>query len=345
VEVLCGKERRLAVVYPDITGRAQPGSRVLINTWAVELGLGTGGLDFVVAVDDAPTEVDPPTHILKLRYTPCQIPVNAAAAQESPWHSAIQEFESLEAVPVVCAELHSQVAAVAAAAKWETGGAARIVYVMTDGASLPMPVSRLVPEMREKGLIDATVTSGQAFGGDFEGINLYSALIVARVAARADIIIVSQGPGNTGTATPYGFTGVDQGLAINAAATLNGTPIAVARVSFADPRARHRGMSHHTMTILDRIALVPALVPIPRLEPSLHTLLKQALSDAELLSRHEFITVDAEPGLTAFLDSGIHVTTMGRSVQEERAFFLSAAAAGLVAGQWHTGCQSQAEIW
>src|SRR5947199_4849752 len=118
-------------------------------------------------------------------------------------------------------------------------------------------------------------------------------MAVARVAAGADIIIVSQGPGNTGTATPYGFTGVDQGMAINAVATLEGTPIAVARVSFADPRPRHRGMSYHTVTVLDRIALVPALVPIPRLDPDYLAMLRQALSDAELLERHEFITVDA----------------------------------------------------
>ena len=104
-------------------------------------------------------------------------------------------------------------------------------------------------------------------------------------------------------------------------------------------------MSHHTRTILDRIALVPALVPIPRLEPAYHAMLRQALSDTGLLDRHEFITVDAEPGLKAFLDCGISVSTMGRSVQEERAFFLSAAAAGLLAGQWASGCTTRAEAW
>lgn len=345
VEVLCDGERRPAIVYPAITGAAQVGSKVLLNAWAVELDLGTGGFDFVMAVEDAPTEAEPPGHVMKLRYTPCQLPVYAASSQESEWHDAIGQFRSLDAIPVVCAELHSQVPAIAAAAKWETEGAARIVYVMTDGAALPLPVSRLVPQMKERGLIDATVTAGQSFGGDFEAVNLYSALAVARVAARADIIIVSQGPGNTGTATPYGFTGVDQGIAINAVATLDGTPIAVARVSFADPRPRHRGMSYHTLTVLDRIALVPALVPIPRLDQAYLDMLRQALPEAELLERHEFITVDAEPGLTAFLECGVVVSTMGRTVLEERAFFLSAAAAGLLAGQWFGGGETQSEIW
>lgn len=345
VEVLCDGERRAAIVYTAVTGSVEVGSGVLLNTWAAEMNLGTGGLDFVMAVDGAPAEADSPGHIMKARYTPSQVPVYAAAAQESEWHEPLKAFRSLEAIPIVCAELHSQVAPVAAAAKWETKGAARIVYVMTDSAALPLPLSRLAPEMKERGLIDATVTAGQAFGGDFEAVNLYSAMAVARVVARADVIIVAQGPGNTGTGTPYGFTGVDQGIAINAAATLEGTPIAVARVSFADPRKRHRGMSHHTLTVLDRIALVPALVPIPRLEPAYHALLRESLNDAELLQRHEFITVDAEPGLKAFLDSGVKVTTMGRTVLEERAFFLSAAAAGLLAGQWHMGRESQAEVW
>jgi hypothetical protein len=351
VEVRCCGETRHAIVYTDITGPVVPGIEVHLNSWAVELSLGTGGFDFVAAIDSEPggdgaaLELEAPGHIMKLRYTPSQLPVHAAAAQESPWHDAINEFSSLEAAPVVCAELHSQVPAIAAAAKWETGGAARVVYLMTDGAALPLPFSRLVPQMKERGLVDATVTSGQAYGGDFEAVNVYSGLVAARVAAKADIIIVSQGPGNTGTATPYGFTGVDQGMAINAAATLEGTPIAVARVSFADPRPRHRGMSHHTRTVLDKIALAPALVPVPRLDPAAHAMLRQALIEAALLEKHEFITVDAEPGLNAFLESGIAVSTMGRSVQEERAFFLSAAAAGLLAGQWASGCTTRAEPW
>jgi hypothetical protein len=345
IEVDCGGQIRPAVAYAAISGPVQAGQTVLVNTWGVELGLGTGGVDFVVANEHNRIETEPPGHVMKLRYTPSQIPVHAVCAQESPWHEAIRDFTSLEAIPVVCAELHSQVPAVVAAAKWETQGAARVVYVMTDGAALPLPFSRLVPQMLDCGLIDSTVTAGQAFGGEFEAVNLYSALIAARVVAKADIIVVAQGPGNTGTGTPYGFTGIDQGLAINATATLDGTPIAVARVSFTDPRPRHRGMSHHTLTVLDRVALAPALVPVPRLDPAYHAMLRDSLSEAGLLERHEFITVDAEPGMKAFLDSRIDVTTMGRTAQEERAFFLSAAAAGLLAGQWHSGCESQAEVW
>jgi hypothetical protein len=337
VSVRVGDDRRPAVVYPALTGRVSVGDAVVLNTCAMEMGLGTGGVDFVAEATAGNVEADPPGHILKLRYTPLQVPVLAAEAPESPHHAALQAFESLDTVPVVCAELHSQLPAIAAAAKWETGGKARVVYVMTDSAAMPIAFSRLVPTLKERGLLDATVTAGQAFGGDYEAVNLYSALAVARVAAKADIIIVSQGPGNAGTDTPLGFSGIDQGIALNAVASLDGTAIAAVRLSFADPRPRHVGISHHTKTILERVALCPALVPIPRLEETERYWLRQAVEDTDLAERHEFVTVDAEVGLNALIDTGIQVTTMGRGINEERAFFLSAAAAGLLAGQWVSG--------
>jgi len=326
---------RRAINYTGLNRRLEAGDRVVLNTWAVELGLGTGGADFVVEEGRAALE-EPAGHVLKLRYTPLQFPVLAAEAPESPHHRALRNFRTLSGTPVVCAELHSQVPAVAAAVKWECPRA-RVAYVMTDGAALPMAYSRLVPRMKECGLLDATVTAGQAFGGDFEAVNLYSGLAVARQAAGADAIIVCQGPGNTGTQTELGFSGLDQGIALNAAASLDGTPIAVVRMSLADPRARHRGISHHTLTVLDRVALAPAFVPIPRLTGEAFRLLRATLDRRGLLERHEFITVDAEQGFQALARAGIQVTTMGRPLEQEREFFLSAAAAGLVAGQWVAG--------
>ena len=337
ITVRVGGGLRAAVAYTALTGPACVGDTVVLNTWAVELGLGTGGFDFVCAIEGREMEAEPPGHLMKLRYTPLQFPVLTAAAPESPHHAAVEEFTSLCGIPVVCAELHSQVPAIAAAAKWETRGQATIAYVMTDGAALPIAFSRLVDQMKEAGLVDATITSGHAFGGDYEAVNLYSALAAAHAVVKADVIIVAQGPGNTGTETALGFSGIDQGTALNAASTLDGTSIAVARLSFSDPRPRHVGLSHHTRTVLERIALRPALVPIPRLAGIERHYLLRCLEEAALSERHEFITVAAEGGFQALMDSGIPVTTMGRSVQEDRPFFLSAAAAGLIAGQWVSG--------
>src|SRR5205823_5808213 len=126
--------------------------------------------------------------------------VLAVEAPESPHHEAIANFSSLSDRPVVCAELHSQVPAICAGARWglrECGWPRepRIVYIMTDGAALPLALSRLVPQMQKAGLVQATITAGQAFGGDYEAVNLYSALAAARCVTEADIVIVCQGPG------------------------------------------------------------------------------------------------------------------------------------------------------
>lgn len=334
-----GGALRPALNLIALTGPVGVGDRVLLNTVAVELGLGSGGLDFIIAAPDrVDSDLSAPGHVLKLRYTPLQTPVLDVGAPESPHHEAIRQFTTLADLPVVCAELHSQVPAVCAAAKWalqESGWPRppRLVYIMTDGAALPLALSRLVPQMQARGLVDATITAGQAFGGDYEAVNLYSALAAAKEVAQADIVVVAQGPGNVGTHTPLGFSGIDQGMAINAAASLGGIPIAVARISFADARDRHQGLSHHTITVLRQVARAPVLVPIPRLPAAQMRQIRAAFNKWDLMADHEPITVDAERGLAALEASGLEVTTMGRSIAQERPFFLSAAAAGLLAAQ------------
>jgi hypothetical protein len=333
------EELRLALNLVALTGPLVAGDRVLLNTTAVEMGLGSGGLDFVITVLGRTVHaVPPPGHILKLRYTPLQTPVLAVEAPESPHHDALRLFATLDDLPVVCAELHSQLSAICVAAHWslqEHGWPRkpRIAYIMTEGASLPLPLSRLIPELKARGLIEATITAGQAFGGDYEAVNLYSAMVAAKQVIEADIVIVAQGPGNVGTDTPLGFSGVEQGLAINAADSLGGIPVAVVRLSFADTRRRHYGLSHHTITNLRHIARAPALIPIPRLGDAQRKELLKALEEAGIAERHQPITIDAQRGLTALAESGLEVTTMGRDLSEEQPFFLAAAAAGLLAAQ------------
>src|SRR5205823_2242632 len=102
----------------------------------------------------------------------------------------------------------------------------------------------LAAALRREGLLDAVVTSGQAFGGDLEAITVFTAMLAARVSVGAEVIVVGDGPGNTGTATVWGASDVESAMALNAAAILGGRPVAALRVSFADPRERHRGVSH-----------------------------------------------------------------------------------------------------
>ncbi|MCL2680513.1 MAG: DUF3866 family protein, partial [Coriobacteriia bacterium] len=102
-----------AICYPDLTGQVQVGERVLLNTTALDLKLGTGGAHFVIAAaDDAAsdTAIDPAAgHLMKLRYTPHQINVLSVEAPESVHHRIMERRDSLEGVPVVCCGLHSQV--------------------------------------------------------------------------------------------------------------------------------------------------------------------------------------------------------------------------------------------
>src|SRR5699024_12345305 len=81
----------------------------------------------------------------------------------------------------------------------------------------------------------------------------------------ADVTIVIQGPGNLGTGTGWGFSGVQSAEALHAAAVLGGQGVATLRVSEADERERQRGLSHHSSTAYGRALLAPVQLPaMPR---------------------------------------------------------------------------------
>lgn len=321
-----------AVCYPSLTGLCHPGERVLLNTTAVDLALGTGGSHIVVARIGAEgasgVALDAPSagHVMKLRYTPLQRDVLAVEAQESPDHAALADATSVGGMPVVCCGLHSQLPVVAAAVKRRRPDA-RIAYVMTDEAALPLALSDVVAKCLDVGLLDTTVSCGQAFGGELEAVTLHSGLVAARVVAGADIAIVAIGPGVVGTGTALGHGGIAQGEAINAASSVGGRPVAALRVSFADARERHRGVSHHTLTALTRIALAPARVAVPALEPA-----SQARIDADLETTGVWACHTRVDSASPLPDTrGVPQRSMGRSPADDPAFFLAASAAGDVA--------------
>lgn len=324
-----------AIVYPELVGAGQAGDIVLLNTTAVELELGSGGQHFVIARAELGAPLLPERvlreegHIIKLRYTPLQMRVLAAEEEASPYHDALRAADRLPGTPVVCLGLHSQLAPAAAGIK-AARPELRVAYVMTDSGALPLAYSRQVDVLRKAGLLDLTVTAGQAFGGDLEAVNLYSGLVVAAVAGKADMIVAGQGPGNVGTDTMLGFGGVEQAMALNAAAALEGIPIAVPRISFADPRDRHRGISHHTITVLKRLALAEMVLPFPTLAPEQTDALLAQLRREEI-TRHTLRAADGQPGIELCRRHGIALRSMGRSFDDDPCFFLAAAAAGHVA--------------
>ncbi|PRY18110.1 DUF3866 family protein [Kineococcus rhizosphaerae] len=321
-----------ALAHPDLVGTPVVGDRVLLNVSALARGLGTGGYALVVALPDR-LPPDPPAgpgHLVKARYTPLQTMVLGADDQESVHHDVLAEADDLAGTPVVVADLHSAVPAVLAGLRAEAPKA-RAVYVMTDGGALPAAFSRAVAGLREAGWIAACVTTGQSFGGDLETATVHTGLLAARLVAGADVVVVAQGPGNLGTGSRWGFSGVAAGEALNAAAVLGGRPVAALRVSEADARSRHRGVSHHSLTAVGRVALAGVDVPVTDSPGAFHDGVRaQARA---LPARHRVVEVP-EAGLDAALaTSPVRLSTMGRGLDADRAAFLLAAAAGRHAGR------------
>lgn len=345
VELRDGQRVR-ALAYPALVGEPREGDRVLLNVTAQERSLGTGGFAFVVAIPDRlpPDPQAGPGHIVKGRYTPQQSMVLAAEEQESPWHEVMRAAEQLDGVPVVIADLHSALPAIVAGARLagrDAGVAPSIAYVMTDDAALPAWFSRTVAALREADWLSTVITAGQSFGGDLEAVTLHSALLAATAVAKADLIVVAQGPGNAGTGTPWGFSGVGVGEAVNAVVTLSGTPVAALRVSGADPRPRHRGISHHSLTALTKVALRPAQIALPGtgvLATELDDLIEAAI--AELTDAgHEVHRVSCAGLADALAESPVAMSTMGRTLEQDPAPFLAAGAAGIFAAGLVSGDQ------
>jgi hypothetical protein len=320
-----------ALAYPALVGHPQPGDRVLLNVGALLMGLGTGGYAMVVALPDR-LPADPPGpgtsrdagHLVKARYTPLQPILLGADEEASPYRTLLVDADDLAGMPVITADLHSALPAVVAGIHADAPHA-RIAYVMTDGGALPAWFSRTLAGLRDK--LVGTVTTGQAFGGDLEATNVHSGLLAARHALKADIAVVAQGPGNLGTGSRWGFSGVAVGEAVNAAAVLGGRPVGSLRISGADPRPRHRGLSHHNVTAYGRIALAPADLVVPDgLDPELAARVTEAL--AGLADRHRIVTVAVDGLDHALRATPVPLATMGRGLDDDYAYFLAAAAAG-----------------
>ena len=334
VEVDLGDGPERAYVLTQVTGPVAVGDRVVVNTTAVELGLGTGGWH-VVHWNLAREEWrEPgPGHVLKARYTSLQADVGSTEEREA----ALADCDSVGGMPVVAAGLHSQVPAVAAAFKavsTEIGApGARLVYVMTDGAGLPLALSDLVAALTARGLLDATVTCGQAFGGDFEAVSVFSALAVARHVAGADAVVVAMGPGVAGTGTRLGFSAIEVGPVLDAATAVGGRPVACLRASFADPRPRHRGLSHHSATALGLACRSRVTVPLPLVGGPEEETLRAGVAAAGLDVRHDVVATKPPDILGLFERHGLVVTSMGRPAAADPVLFACAAAAGALAAE------------
>ncbi|HUR72684.1 MAG TPA: DUF3866 family protein [Sporichthya sp.] len=315
-----------ALAYPALVGRPEPGDDVLVNVGALVRELGTGGYAPVVAVPGRlPPDPGPDGHLVKARYTPLQAVVAGADEQGSPHHELLRDADSVAGMPVVTADLHSALPAVCLAAAADRPGV-RVAFVMTDGGALPAWFSRTVDGLRAAGLLAGTVSTGQSFGGDLECVSLHSGLLAARLVLGADLAIVAPGPGNLGTGTRWGFSGVAAGDAVNAAAVLGGRPVASLRISSADRRERHRGVSHHSLTAYGRVALAGADVPVPELPGAFGDRVREQC--AALPDRHRLVPVGLAGLMEVLAASPVPLSSMGRDLATDPECFLAAAAAG-----------------
>jgi hypothetical protein len=294
------------IAYPRVTGAVALGDAVLVNVQARELGLGSGGFDVLYAnlTRGIGLEPDPGAHVMTLPYTPLQHAVLHAEETDSL-------ADTLDEMPVVCCSLHSQLAPVCAG----IGGEVRVAYVQVAGGALPVSLSDTVRTLRRKALLGVAVAAAPCHDGDVQCAGIASALAWAR-GAGYDAVVCAVGPGIVGTGSALGHGAVSVAEAANAAAALGGKPIVAVRMSEADPRERHRGVSHHTRAVLELcLGLVTAAWP------------------AELTAP-DWLDARQEVDVAGWREAceGLPLEHMGRGPDEDPWFFAAAFSAGRLAG-------------
>jgi Protein of unknown function (DUF3866) len=296
-----GGELRPAIAYTQLTGPVFLGDDVVVNCAGADLGLGSGGFDIVHVnlTRGLDLEGEPGAHVMKLNYTSLQHPV-----------TPFERDGAAETGPVAVIALHGQLPAVVWAAS--RGGNRRIGYVQTAGGALPGELSDVVQSLLESGLLVSHVTAGPSFGAQHEAITVAGALDTGFGFEGWEAAIAGPGPGILGSATRLGHGGLIALDTAHASLALGCRTIVVPRMSDGDPRERHRGLSHHTATVLEML-LAPVIVPFP--EGVEHD-----------TGQHEAPHFDVD--LQGYAGSGLPTTTMGRSLDEDELFFKAALAGG-----------------
>jgi len=305
---------RPAIADPTLVGRAEAGDEVIVNVQALDLGLGSGGFDIVHAnlTRGLAGGGARGASVMKLNYTSLQ---HAVAPVED------ERLELPLRRPVAVLALHGQLAAVTWAFARAVPGA-RLGYVQTAGGALPGSHSHTVRTLRERGLLAGHLTAGAAFGGEAEAITTAGALHHGLRALRWDAAVCGPGPGIVGSSSPLGHGGMHALDSAHVALALGCRTLVVARMSSGDERARHRGISHHTLTVLD-LLLEPVTVALPARTRSSLPL------DAERparIARHDWRTAFVD--LPGFAACGLASATMGRGLTEDPIFFAAALAGG-----------------
>ena len=317
-------ERRAAWADEGLVGEVHEGDEVIVNTEAQDIGLGSGGFDLVHAnltrgLEGGGAEG---AHVMKLNYTSIQHPVLAAERSS-------EEIEQGPAAkpPVLVIPLHGHLAPAAWAAAQASPGL-KAGYVQTAGGALPGSLSRDVADLRERELLCGHITAGPAYGGEAEAISVAGALDAA-AGLGWQAVIAGPGPGILGSETRYGHGAMAALDSAHAALALGMPTLLSPRFSGADPRPRHRGVSHHTATVLTML-LAQVEVPVPEDELTVGPALEPLLGRRHRTSRQP---VD----LDGYAASGLPTEVMGRTLDEDPLFFAAALASGSALGGVRAG--------
>jgi hypothetical protein len=308
-----GRERR-AWADEMMLGEMRKGDEVVVNAAALDLGLGSGGFD-VVHVNltrGLGGGVEGDAHVMKLNYTSLQHPVDPVEADEQGPRTA---------TPVAVLPLHGHLAPAAWAASQARPGI-RVGYVQTAGGALPGSLSRDVAELGERGLLCGHITAAPSYGGEREALSTAGALDAAAAALGWDAILVGPGPGIIGSDTEFGHGGMEALNSAHASLSLRLPTVISPRLSSGDPRERHRGLSHHTATVLE-LLLAPVIVSIPEGATEI-----ASQADAASAGRHRLEPAPVD--LDGYASSGLPTTTMGRQLADDPLFFEAPLAAGTV---------------
>jgi hypothetical protein len=291
------------------------GDEVVVNVAALDLGLGSGGFDVVhvnltrgLAGGGGDGE-----HVMKLNYSSLQHPVEPVERPSG------EVGQGATAIPVVVLPLHGHLAPTAWAATKAMPGL-KLGYIQTGGGALPGAFSRDVAQLLERGLLRGHITVAPAYGGGHEAISVPGALDAAAGRLGWEAALVGPGPGIIGSETLLGHGGIVALDSAHAALALGMPTLLSPRLSAADPRQRHRGVSHHTLTVM-RMLLGTVEVAVPVGEPVVTAQLAEAAA-----WRHKLREAPAD--LAGYVSSGLPARTMGRTLAEDPLFFAAPLAAG-----------------
>jgi hypothetical protein len=316
-------ERRPAWADNSLVGEVREGDEVVVNTEALDLGLGSGGFDVVHVnlsrgLDGGGGEQ---AHVMKLNYTSLQhavVPVEPTGDAPS----------RIPAIPVLVIPLHSHLAPATWAAR-SVSPELRVGFVQSAGGALPGGLSTDVAALRSRGLLAGHLTAGPSYGGEREAISVLGAIEAAALSLGWGAVIVGPGPGILGSASRYGHGGMAALENAHAALALGLPTVLSPRLSVADPRPRHCGISHHTRTVL-KLLLGGVEVAVPEGEDAVIAQLAPLLGD-----RHTVATEPAE--LDRYAETGLPARAMGRRADEDPLFFAAGLASGRRLGRLGSG--------